>query len=269
MDVTHPVRPGCLACSKSYDTGLVTMLSSRTFLPGSTSEVSAWGLTRFPSMFCPRPMDSRSTRGLVRPYGPMTERRGGREVRRDVGRRRDGVGDDRREAVPDPLHAGEPGIEPEEGRAGRQADGEPLGLCHVGAVGALVPDQVRLARDHVRDAHRGLQLPGPAEEQRQVDAGVPVEAGFDAARRRWWPRASESPGLPGSGTQVESANRTSSSEVGHADGVPPVEAPEPERRLEVERRGARVRRSPTGCPPRRRARRRSGPRAARCCPTPS
>ena len=94
-----------------------------------------------------------------------------RRSRRSAARRCDGSPN-----RPEPAEAAE-----YRGRRGHP-EHEPLPLDHESAIGPLVADR-EVPRRAVRDTDRRRELPGAPEEQRQVDAGVPVAA----LSRRCWP----------------------------------------------------------------------------------
>ena len=154
------------------------MLRIRCFrLASGAVESVAAGLSRLPSMFWLSPTVSRSIRGLVSWTADPRAVTAAAKSRRHFRGGRHRIVDDGGEAVPDALEAGEAGVEAEEGRADAEAEGEALRLGHPRPVGALVPDEVVLPGGDVGQPDGGLELPAAAEEERQVDAGVPVEPG--------------------------------------------------------------------------------------------
>src|SRR5205823_5041554 len=118
---------------------------------------------------------------------PETDRLSGNGDRRGVGGGHIGFrlkveGDNRRKTVPDAAQWPDTGEEREQGRRGRDPEAEALALVDEAAVGVPVSNRER-ARRAVRNAERGLQLPGTAEECRQVDPGVPVEGTLEVTRK--------------------------------------------------------------------------------------
>src|ERR1043166_10293789 len=79
----------------------------------------------------------------------------------------------------DPGDGPNPREEPEERGTQAGAELEPLALPEELPVGELIADHERSRRRLVHDRDGRLELPGSREQRRQVDAGLPVDAGTE------------------------------------------------------------------------------------------
>src|SRR5574341_2391801 len=134
------------------------------------------------------------------------------------------IADARGERMAEARQGTETGEEAEEGRRDAGAEFEALALAHEFAARELVPDHERPGRRGVHDGHAGLQPPGSREEGREVDARLPVHAGFERAAVEDAPLASGDGGIGDHDLLALVAG-----DVQHADGVVPIPAAEADR----------------------------------------